>query len=142
MKLGIVHERIDPGEPQQNGRHERMHRTLKRDTALPPAFSLREQQGRFDRFQHCFNEERRHEALAFATPASVYVASTRRYPSTIPEPAYGSQFDVRRVRNVGHIKLQGGYMSLARCCVMNWSGCYRLKRTATRCALATCCGAR
>ena len=113
MKLGITHERIEPGEPQQNGRHERMHRTLKRDTALPPAFSLQEQQDRFDRFQRCFNEERPHEALGFATPASVYVASTRRYPSTIPEPTYGSQFDVRRVRNVGHIKLQGGYVFIS-----------------------------
>ena len=113
MKLGIIHERIDPGEPQQNGRHERMHRTLKRDTALPPAFSLREQQERFDQFKFCYNEERPHEALAFATPASVYVASTRRYPSKIPELTYSSQFDVRRVRNVGHIKLQGGYVFIS-----------------------------
>jgi hypothetical protein len=90
-----------------------MHHTLKRDTALPPAFSLQEQQDRFNRFQYCFNEERPHEALAFATPASVYVASTRRYPSTIPEPTYDSHFDVRRVRNVGHIKLQGGYVFIS-----------------------------
>lgn len=69
MRLGITHERIEPGEPQQNGRHERMHRTLKRDTATPPAFSVREQQDRFDQFQRCFNEERPHEALAFAPRA-------------------------------------------------------------------------
>jgi len=79
IKLGIVHERIDPGEPQQNGRHERMHRALKRDTATPPAFSLREQQDRFDQFRHCFNEERPHEALGLTTPGSVYVASARSY---------------------------------------------------------------
>jgi transposase InsO family protein len=113
IKLGIVHERIEPGVPQQNGRHERMHRTLKRDTAMPPAFTLREQQDRFDQFQRCYNEERPHEALAFATPASVYMASTRRYPSSIPEPVYGDRFAVRRVRNVGHIKWQGGLIFLS-----------------------------
>jgi transposase InsO family protein len=113
IKLGIVHERIEPGAPQQNGRHERMHRTLKRDTAMPPAFSLPEQQDRFDQFQLCYNEERPHEALGFATPASVYVASTRCYPSSIPEPTYGDRFAVRRVRNVGHIKWQGGLIFLS-----------------------------
>jgi transposase InsO family protein len=76
-RLGIVHERIEPGEPQQNGRHERMHRTLKEETAKPPAPTLREQQDRFDEFRRCFNERRPHEALKFATPASLYVASAR-----------------------------------------------------------------
>jgi len=113
MRLGITHERIEPGEPQPNGRHERMHRTLKRDTATPPAFSLREQQDRFDPFQRCFNEERPQEALAFATPASVSVASTRRYPTSIPEPSYEDSFAVRRVRNVGHIKWQGGLIFIS-----------------------------
>jgi transposase InsO family protein len=63
MKLGIVHERIQPGQPQQNGRHERMHRTLKEDTMNPPAASLRSQQIRFDRFRQVFNHERPHEGL-------------------------------------------------------------------------------
>jgi Integrase core domain len=113
IKLGIAHERIEPGEPQQNGRHERMHRTLKRDTATPPAFSLREQQDRFDQFKLCYNEERPHEALACATPASVYVASARPYPSTIPKPLYGDQFEVRRVKNMGAIKMQGGLIFIS-----------------------------
>jgi transposase InsO family protein len=113
IKLGIVHERIEPGEPQQNGRHERMHRTLKRDTATPPAFSLREQQDRFDHFRHCFNEERPHEALAFATPGSVYVANSRPYPSTLPEPTYGPELETRRVKNMGAIKMKGGLIFLS-----------------------------
>lgn len=105
-RLGIVHERIEPGEPQQNGRHERMHRTLKQETAKPPAFTLREQQDRFDEFRRCFNERRPHEALSFATPASVYVASARILPLIVPEPVYGEQFMVRRIRNKGDIKLR------------------------------------
>jgi len=63
MKMGIVHERIQPGRPQQNGRHERMHRSLKEDTANPPAANLRLQQRKFDRFRHVFNHERPHEGL-------------------------------------------------------------------------------
>ena len=72
MKLGIVHERIQAGRPQQNGRHERMHRTLKEDTTKPPAASLRAQQSRFDNFRHVFNNERAHEGLNNQVPASLY----------------------------------------------------------------------
>ena len=68
MQLGIVHERIEPGKPNQNGRHERMHRTLKEDTAAPPAPTLRLQQARFDRFMTVFNNERPHQALGMLTP--------------------------------------------------------------------------
>jgi transposase InsO family protein len=63
IKMGIVHERIQPGRPQQNGRHERMHRTLKEDTTKPPALTLRLQQKKFDRFRHMFNHERPHEEM-------------------------------------------------------------------------------
>ncbi len=90
-----------------------MHRTIKRDTALPPAFSLKEQQDRFDQFQRCFNEERPHEALTFATPTSVYGASPRRYPTSIPEPIYEDNLAVRRVRNAGHIKWQGSLIFIS-----------------------------
>ena len=107
LKLGILHERIDPGEPQQNGRHERMHRTLKSETATPPAFTLKEQQDGFDEFRRCFNRERPHEALAFRTPDSVYVASTRAYPLVLPKIKYGDEFEVRTVRKEGDIKWQG-----------------------------------
>ncbi len=81
IKLGIVHERIQPGKPQQNGRHERMHRTLKEDTTNPPARTLTAQQKKFDSFRATFNHERPHEALANETPGSIYVPSTRMLPS-------------------------------------------------------------
>ncbi len=97
MKLGIVPERIAAGHPEQNGRHERMHRTLKQETASPPAANRRAQQRAFDRFRREYNEERPHEALAMQTPASAYTPSERRYPPRVPEPEYGSAMQVRRV---------------------------------------------
>lgn len=107
IKLGVTPERIEPGQPQQNGRHERMHRTLKDDTARPPAATACEQQARFDRFRREFNEERPHEALGQETPASLYGASTRPYPCTLREPDYDAETAVRRVRRRGEIKWGG-----------------------------------
>lgn len=107
IKLGIRLERIDPGCPQQNGRHERMHRTLKADTSKPPAESAAEQQARFDRFRRIFNEERPHEALGQVTPASCYRAADRPYPDRIDEPWYDADHQVRRVRTDGSIKWGG-----------------------------------
>jgi putative transposase len=83
LKLGIRLERIEPGKPQQNGRHERMHLTLKCETAMPPAPTLVAQQRRFDRFRHQFNHDRPHDALAGATPASIYFPSKRPYPTSV-----------------------------------------------------------
>ncbi len=79
LRLGIAIERIQPGHRQQNGRHERMHLTLKGGTARPPAANIIQQQERFDAFQAEFNGERPHEALAMTTPADVYNASSRLY---------------------------------------------------------------
>jgi transposase InsO family protein len=79
LRLGIAIERIRPGNPQQNGRHERMHRTLKQETARPPGMNALQQQGRFDDFVSEFNEERPHEALAMKTPAEAYAPSSRPY---------------------------------------------------------------
>ncbi|MBZ5631031.1 MAG: IS481 family transposase [Acidobacteriia bacterium] len=101
MKLGIVPERIRAGHPEQNGRHERMHRTLKQETVSPPAADRRAQQRAFDRFRREFNEQRPHEALGMQTPASVYVPSPRRYPDRVPEPDYPSDMQVRRVQHRG-----------------------------------------
>jgi len=101
MKLGIVPERIDPGCPEQNGRHERMHLTLKLETASPPARTFRGQQRRFDAFRREFNEERPHEALEMATPASVYTPSQRRYPERLADVAYPDGYEVRRVKPNG-----------------------------------------
>lgn len=103
MKMGIVHERIQPGRPQQNARHERMHRTLKADTANPPAATLRLQQKRFDQFRHVFNHERPHEGLDNETPGSLYQPSTKMFPRTIPEYVYPNGFVTRRVNNSGDI---------------------------------------
>ena len=88
MKLGIVHERIQAGRPQQNGRHERMHRTLKEDTTVPPAASLRAQQSRFDNFRYMFNNERPHEGLNNQVPASLYIPSSIQLPRKFPEFTY------------------------------------------------------
>jgi putative transposase len=107
IKLGVRPERIDPGKPQQNGRHERMHRTLKEDAASPPAATLAEQQRRFDEFRAAFNHERPHEALGFATPATLYKASDRAYPRALREPDYPDEVAVRRVRSTGEIKWAG-----------------------------------
>jgi len=80
IKLGIRPERIEPGKPQQNGRHERMHRTLKLETLSPISDNPRAQQRAFDLFRKRYNEERPHEALVHKTPASIYESSALRYP--------------------------------------------------------------
>ena len=107
IKLGIRPERIEPAKPQQNGRHERMHRTLKAATAKPPAPSLAEQQIRFDEFCRILNTERPHVALAFQYPASLYRPSPRSYPCALREPGYGRDTIIRRVRSNGEIKWKG-----------------------------------
>jgi len=101
MKLGIVPERIAAGHPEQNGRHERMHRTLKEETASPPAANRRAQQRAFDRFRQEFNEERPHHALNMQTPSSCYAPSPWPYPARVAEPEYGSAMRVRRVDSSG-----------------------------------------
>jgi hypothetical protein len=103
-------ERIEPGKPQQNGRHERLHRTVKQDTANPPAADLRAQQRRFDRFRRMFNEERPHEALGQQTPASHYRPAQRVYCGRLVEPDYPADYQVRRVRTNGEIKWRGGHV--------------------------------
>ncbi len=106
LKLGIVPERIEPGHPEQNGRHERMHLTLKRATVCPPARDLRRQQVAFDRFRQEFNECRPHEALGQKCPASVYVPSAREYcePGPVEYPA---GLEVRSVKSNGVFNWRG-----------------------------------
>ena len=107
IKLGVYPERIEPGHPEQNGRHERMHRTLKAQTASPASSSMRSQQKSFDNFQAEFNNERPHEALGQRTPSSVYKTSTRPYPKKTPKIEYPSGFVVRMIRHNGEIKWRG-----------------------------------
>lgn len=97
IKLGITPERIAAGHPEQNGRHERMHRTLKQEAAQPPAANRREQHRALDRFRQQYNEVRPHEALEMRTPASVYRPSARKFPARVPEPEYPASMLVRRV---------------------------------------------
>ncbi len=104
IKLGIVPELIEPGHPEQNGRHERMHRTLKAETAKPPAANLRAQQRVFDRFRREYNEERPHEAIGQRTPASLYHPSARAYPDKLPAIEYPGHFEVRRVSRNGGVR--------------------------------------
>jgi hypothetical protein len=105
--LGIVPERIDPGQPQQNGRHERMHRTLKEQTANPPAATMRDQQRAFDRFRADYNERRPHEALELTPPARHYEPSLIPMPLRLHTPAYPSEFQVRRTCENGTVKFRG-----------------------------------
>ena len=104
IKLGIVPERIDAGHPEQNGRHERMHRTLKQEVAMPAAQNRREQQRALERFRHDYNQVRPHEALGMQTPAKVYTASSREYPRQIPDPEYPPTMLVRPVHSKGHFR--------------------------------------
>jgi transposase InsO family protein len=104
MKLGIRPERIQAGHPEQNGRHERMHRTLKQETATPPAATARAQQRAFDRFRRDYNQLRPHEALGMQTPTSVYMSSPRFYPGRVREPEYDSGLRVRRVQQQGQFR--------------------------------------
>ena len=95
------------------GRHERLHWTLKQDTAMPPKASLRAQQAAFDRFQDEYNHERPHAALAKRTPAELYQPSPRSYPARVREPEYPAHFSVRRVCGSGEIKWHGEFIYLA-----------------------------
>ena len=108
IKAGIRPERIEPGKPQQNGRHERMHLTLKQDTASPPAHSLKDQIERFSCFQKSYNEERPHEALGQIPPAQVYRPSPRRYDGVLHSSVYdidcATDCAMRRARTNGQIK--------------------------------------
>ena len=108
MKLGIAHERIQPGRPQQNGRHERMHRTLKEDAANPPAPTLRLQQRKFDSFRKIFNHERPHEGLNNETPGSVYQPSAAIFPRALAEYIYPRGLLTRRVNNSGDMSWHKG----------------------------------
>jgi putative transposase len=113
IRLGIYPELIEPGHPEQNGRHERMHRTLKQHTVKPPSSSLRAQQRRFDDFRIEYNELRPHEALDGTTPASVYISSTRKMPSRLPEVEYPSHFELRLVSNNGGIRFNSRWVNIS-----------------------------
>jgi putative transposase len=106
IKAGVAPHRIAPGKPQENGRHERLHLTLKQDTASPPARSLAEQMDRFEQFRAIYNAERPHEALGQVPPARFYEPSPRRFDGVLRSPDYANA-RVRRVRRSGTVKWRG-----------------------------------
>ena len=112
IRLGILPERITAGKPQQNGRHERMHRTLKDEAISPPKGTWRSQQAAFDAFQREFNYERPHEALNQSFPGELYAPSSRSYPPRLPEMTYPDQMQVRWVKAQGDISWKGHHIYL------------------------------
>lgn len=100
-QLGIKHDRIEPGRPDQNGSHERMHLTLKQEAVVPPAPDAQAQQERFDTFREEFDTERPHESLGMRTPGSLYTRSPRELPERLPEPEYPAHCIIRQVRANG-----------------------------------------
>lgn len=110
LRLGVRPVFIQPSHPEQNGRHERFHETLKAETATPPRASIRAQQAAFNRFQRIYNEERPHEALGMRTPSEVYTPSPRAMRSTLPEHEYPVGFELRRLRRDGSMKWAGGFV--------------------------------
>jgi len=110
LRLGVQPIFIERGHPEQNGRHERFHETLKEETATPPRASVRAQQAAFNRFKTCYNEERPHESLNMRTPSELYTPSERFMPSALPEFEYADAFEVRRIRPDGSMKWGGEYI--------------------------------
>ena len=108
LRLGINIERIEPGHPEQNGRHERMHRTLKQEVTKPAGKNLLQQQEMLDHFVDVFNNERPHEALEMKSPQDIYTASTKVYPRVLEDYDYSRYELTRRVSMCGTIKLKGG----------------------------------
>jgi transposase InsO family protein len=117
VKLGVEPHFIRPASPQENGRHERMHRTLKAQTSQPPAANAREQQARFDVFRRHYNEERPHEALGQRPPAEIYTRSRRTMPDRVEDPWYDADHQVRRVRSSGEIMWRGEFVFISQALV-------------------------
>lgn len=104
LKLGIIPERIDPGHPEQNGRHERMHLTLKQETAYPPEATMEAQQRAFNRFVREYNTDRPHEALGNKTPSKKYRCSTRKYPRRLRGFEYEAHLETGIVNEQGVVR--------------------------------------
>ena len=113
MRLGILHQRSRPGCPQDNGAHERMHRTMKRQAIKPVRGSCTAQQRNFDAFRHEYNEERPHERLHQETPASQYRPSVRPYPERLSPLAYPGHFLVKKITTGGTFRFQHKLLYLA-----------------------------
>jgi hypothetical protein len=113
LRLGIQHQRILPGQPQQNGAHERMHKTLKGDAIRPPRATLAAQQRAFNRFRGMYNTERPHQFLRGRTPGSLYRPSTRPYTGELPPIEYPGHFLVKRITNAGTFRFKKRLLFIA-----------------------------
>lgn len=122
VRLGVLPELIEPGKPQQNGRHERMHKTLKAEATKPPAGNLQAQQRKFNRFREEFNQERPHEALDQQTPASVYQPSPREMPNKLPPLEYPDRFELRYVSANGGIRWNSDWVNVSIVCAGEYVG--------------------
>lgn len=122
VRLGILPEFIEPGKPQQNGRHERMHRTLKAEATRPPAASQRGQQHKFNVFSVEYNELRPHEALDMRTPASLYEPSPRAMPAKLPSFQYPDRFETRYVSANGGIRWNSQWVNVSTVCIGEYVG--------------------
>ena len=122
VRLGLLPEFIEPGKPQQNGRHERMHRTLKAETTRPPGANLRAQQQKFNHFRDEFNHERPHEALDMRTPAACYEPSPRAMPHKPPPFESPDRFEVRYVSANGGIRWNRQWVNVSTTCAGAYVG--------------------
>jgi len=113
MRLGIQHQRILPASPQQNGAHERMHKTLKRGAIRPPRATLVAQQRAFQRFRQEYNHERPHQFLHGRPPGALYRPSPRSYSGTLPAFEYPGHCLVKRVTNAGTIRFKARLLYLS-----------------------------
>ena len=122
VRLGILPEFIEPGKPQQNRRHERMHRTLTAETTRPPGANLRAQQQKFNHFREEFNHERPHETLDRRTPAACYEPSPREMPNTRLPLEYPDRFEVRYVSANGGIRWNSQWVNVSTTCAGAYVG--------------------
>jgi transposase InsO family protein len=122
IRLGIQHQRIEPSHPEQNGAHERMHRTLKAETTRPPASTRRGQQRKFHAFREAYNQERPHEALGQQPPITQWQPSRREYPSALPKPEYPGHHLVRLVSNAGTFRFKARQLFLSQALKQGYVG--------------------
>jgi transposase InsO family protein len=132
IRLGIYPERIEPGKPQQNGRHERMHRTLKQDTAMPAANTIRLQQKRFDEFTEYYNDKRPHEALDMKTPSQLYTCCDHKFPARLPIIEYADSLIVRKVATHGQVFMGGRALFVSECLCGEYIGFERIEEDKSR----------
>jgi putative transposase len=122
IRLGVLPDLIEPASPQQNGRHERMHRTLKADCTRPPSPTRRGQQRRFDAWRQEYNELRPHQALADDAPAAHYHSSPRPYPRRLAPLEYPRHYEVRRVSRNGGIRWHTQWVNVSQTLGEEWIG--------------------